>query len=108
MIDFELLRDRGVLVVSPDGPLKVTDFEQLLRDLHEVVPRLGKLRSALLMSHLKFVGDHHRQIERIAAVTDSGFLKIMPRIADHFVQAKVKHFDFEQKDQALAWLETGR
>jgi hypothetical protein len=24
------------------------------------------------VSHLKFVGDHHRQIERIAAVTNSG------------------------------------
>ena len=24
----------------------------------------------------------------------------MPRIADHFVQAKIKHFDFEKKDQA--------
>jgi hypothetical protein len=30
-----------------------------------------------LVSHLKFVADHHRQIERIAAVTDSGFLKIV-------------------------------
>jgi SpoIIAA-like len=58
--------------------------------------------------HLKFVRDHHQKIERIAAVTNSGFLKIMPRIADHFVQAKVRHFSFEEKDQALAWLETGR
>ena len=47
------------------------------------------------MSHLKFVANHHRQIERIAAVTDGGFLTIVPRIADHFVQAKIKHFDFE-------------
>lgn len=60
-----------------------------------------------LVSHLKFVADHHRRIERIAAVTDSGFLKIVPRIASHFVQAKIRHFDFEEKDRALAWLETG-
>jgi SpoIIAA-like len=46
-------------------------------------------------------------IKRIAAVTDSGFLKIVPRIASHFVQAKIEHFDFEEKDRALAWLETG-
>jgi signal transduction histidine kinase len=45
--------------------------------------------------------------ERIAAVTDGGLLKIMPRIAEHFVQAKIKHFDFEKKDQALVWLEAG-
>ena len=56
-----------------------------------------------LVSHLKFVADHHRKIERIAAVSD-----IMPRIADHFVQAEIKHFDLAQKDQALAWLESGQ
>ena len=61
-----------------------------------------------LVSHLKFVADHHRQIERIAAVTDSAFLKIVPRIASHFVQASIRHFDFNEKDRALAWLETGQ
>jgi hypothetical protein len=60
------------------------------------------------VSHLKFIADHHRQIERIAAVTESGFLKIMPRIANLFVQAKVRHFDLEKRDRALAWLETGQ
>jgi hypothetical protein len=58
-----------------------------------------------LVSHLKFVTDHHRLIKRIAAVTDSGFLKIMPNIANHFVQAKIRHFNFNGRDQALAWLE---
>jgi hypothetical protein len=60
------------------------------------------------LSHLKFVAYHHQKIERIAAVTDSGLLKIMPRIAEQFVQAKIKHFDFKEKDQALVWLETGQ
>ena len=31
----------------------------------------------------------------------------MPRIVDHFVQAEIKHFDLEEKEQAFAWLETG-
>ena len=61
-----------------------------------------------LVSHLKFVADHHRQIKRIAAVTDSGFLKIVPRIATHFVQADIRHFDFHDKERALVWLETGQ
>jgi hypothetical protein len=60
-----------------------------------------------LASHLRFVADHHRQIERIAAVTDSGFLKIAPRIAGHFLQPSIRHFDFSEKERALAWLETG-
>jgi len=57
-----------------------------------------------LLSHLKFIADHHRQIDRMAVVSDSGLLKIMPRIAE----LKVRHFGFEEKDRALAWLETGR
>ncbi len=34
-----------------------------------------------LVSHLRFVKIHHRKIARIAAVTDSELLKIMPHIA---------------------------
>jgi len=122
MIHFELLRDRNILVITPDGPLEKADFEQLAKEVDPFIASKGKLAGVMLyaksfpgwdsfgafVSHLKFVADHHRQIERIAAVTDSGFLKIMPRIAEHFVQAEIKHFDLAEKDQALAWLETGR
>ena len=122
MIHFELLRDRNILVITPDGRLEKADFEQLAKEVDPFIASKGKLAGVMLyaksfpgwdsfgafVSHLKFVADHHRQIERIAAVTDSGFLKIVPRIAEHFVQAEIKHFDLAEKDQALAWLETGR
>ena len=57
---------------------------------------------------MRFVGEHQRKIERVAAVTNSEFLTIMPGIASHFVHAEVKHFGFDEKERALAWLETGR
>jgi hypothetical protein len=121
MIHFELLRDRNILIVIPDGPLEKEDFERLAKEVDPFPESKGKLAGlmicaksfpgwesfAALASHLKFVADHHRRIERIAAVTDSEFLKIVPRIASHFVQAKIEHFDFEENDRALAWLETG-
>ena len=101
MIKFELLRDRRILLITPDGPLERADFEQLAEEIDPFIAANGKLAGVMihaksfpgwesfgaLVSHLKFVADHHRQIERIAAVTDSGFLKIVPRIARHFVQA---------------------
>ena len=122
MIRFELLRDRRILLITPDGPLQRAQFEQLAKGIDPFIAANGKLVGVMihaksfpgwesfgaLVSHLKFVADHHRQIERIAAVTDSGFLKIMPRIASHFVQASIRHFDFSEKDRALAWLETGQ
>jgi SpoIIAA-like len=62
---------------------------------------------AALVSHLKFVRDHHRQVARVAAVTDSEFLRIMPHIAKHFVSAQVRQFSSDEKTEALAWLEAG-
>ena len=58
-----------------------------------------------LVEHLRFVRDHHRNIERVAAVTDSGFLKVMPRIAEHFAHPEIKVFDSAEKARALDWLE---
>ena len=122
MIQFELLRDRSILLITPSGPLEKGDFEQLAKEIDPFIASKGKLVGLMIhtesfpgwesfgafVSHLKFVGDHHRQIERIAAGTNSGFLKIMPRIASHFVYAKIKRFDFCEKDRALQWLETGQ
>lgn len=122
MMRFELLRDRRILLITPDGPLESADFEQLAKEIDPFIAANGRLVGVMiraqsfpgwesfgaLVSHLKFVADHHREIERIAAVTDSAFLKIVPRIASHFVKADIKHFDFHEKDRALAWLETGQ
>jgi len=122
MIHFELLRERNILLITPDGPLEKTDFERLTKEVDPFIASNGMLAGVMIytksfpgwesfgafVSHLKFVADHHRKIKRIAAVTDSEFLKIVPRIADHFVQAEIKHFDFDEKEKALAWLEAGR
>ena len=61
---------------------------------------------AALVTHLKFVKDHQRYFAKVAAVTDSGFLSILPHIADHFVRAEVRHFGFADKQNALTWLST--
>jgi hypothetical protein len=122
MIHFELLRDRGILVITPDVPLEKADFERLAREVDPVIASKGKLAGVMVCAgsfpgwrsfdafaaHLKFIADHHRQIERLAVVTDSIFLKVMPRVAELFVHPKVRDFGFEEKDRALAWLETGR
>jgi hypothetical protein len=116
------LRDRSILIVSPSGPLEKADFEHLAKEVGPLIASKGKLVGLMiytetfpgwesfgaLVSHLKFVADHHQRIERIAAVTDSGILKVMPRIADHFVQAQVRCFEFGEKARALAWLEAGK
>ncbi len=122
MIHFELLRDRGILIVTPQGPLEKTDFELIAQEVDPFIAEKGMLTGVMiyaksfpgwknfegLLSHLKFVGEHQQHIGRVAAVTDSEFLTIMPSIAAHFARAEVKHFAFDEKERAFAWLETGR
>jgi SpoIIAA-like len=118
MIKSELLKDKGVLIVSPAGPLARSDFEHLAKEIDPYIEKNGRLHGlmvyaesfpgwadfAALLSHLKFVKDRQSKIEKVAAVSDSGFLKIMASIAGHFVKAEVKHFDYDDKHKALEWL----
>jgi peroxiredoxin len=55
-----------------------------------------------MVSHFKFVKNHHQHIAKVAAVTDSGFLTIMPSIISHFNHAEVRHF----KESALTWVQS--
>ncbi|MEH2513117.1 hypothetical protein V1291_004471 [Nitrobacteraceae bacterium AZCC 1564] len=121
MINFELLRDQGILILSPAGPLEKADFEELAREIDPFIAANGKLNGLMivakafpgwdsfgaLVSHLKFVRNHHQKVARVAAVTDSEVLKIMPRIAQHFVAAEIRQFPFDQTTEALSWLEAG-
>ena len=58
-----------------------------------------------MLSHLRFVRDHHRQIRRIAVVSDSKILAVAPKIASHFVSAEVRSFDAGDRAAARAWIE---
>ncbi|MES2182853.1 MAG: STAS/SEC14 domain-containing protein [Pseudomonadota bacterium] len=118
MLNYELNRVEGILTVEPIGPLRSTDFEQLVQEVDPYINEMGKLNGLLLytksfpgwdnfaalLSHIKFVKNHHQKIKKIAAVTESNFLSIMPQVAKHFVQAEIRHFDYEDKTAALNWL----
>jgi SpoIIAA-like len=122
MLHFEWLRDRSILRVTPEGPLEQADFEQFAKALAPIIASKGRIAGLLLnaesfpgwrdfgafFSHLKFVSAHHRQIERIAVVSGSRLLKVLPRIGALFVHPTIRHFGLDEKDQALAWLETDR
>ena len=95
MLDFELLRDKGILIVTPDGPLEKAGFERVAKEVDPYLAKDGMLRGmilyaqafpgwdsfAALSAHFKFMRDHQRKIERLAVVTDSDLLKKMPHIA---------------------------
>ena len=121
MIDAKLLRDEGILVVTPSGRLESADFDRLRALVDPYIEDNGVLTGLLIhaesfpgwdnfsgmLSHLHFVSNYQREISRVAAVTDSGFLSILPSVASHFITAKVRHFDFQDRELAMNWLQTG-
>lgn len=121
MINAQLLRNKGLLIVSPSGKLQKADFEQLRRLVDPYLEKHGKLNGLLidaksfpgwedfsgLLSHLRFIRSYEKKIERVAAVTDNGFLAILPAVAGHFTAAEVRHFDYQDRDMALNWLQVG-
>ena len=122
MLKFELNRTEGILILEPIGPLQSTDFEKLAREVDPYIIEKGTLNGLMIyaksfpgwdsfaafLSHIKFVKNHHQKIKKIAAVTGSGFLSIMPQVANHFIQAEVRHFDYDDKDTALHWLKADK
>lgn len=57
-----------------------------------------------LVSHLKFVRDHHKLLRRVAIVTDSRLGDFAERLASHFVSAQIKHFPFDDVESAKNWI----
>lgn len=118
MIDYQLRPNEGILVVLPDGPLQKSDFDELAMVVDPYIEGQGRLNGLLIQvesfpgwqdfaamqSHFTFVKAHHRKIKRVAAVADGAVLSLMPAVADHFVAAEVKHFEFNQEAQAMKWL----
>lgn len=121
MIYYDLLSDRGILVISPQGALEKADFEMLAAVVDPYIAEKGKLNGvmieaesfpgwddfAALVSHVEFVEGHHEKIAKLAVVSDSTVLSILPHVASHFVSAEVRHFPYIAKDEALHWLATG-
>jgi tRNA U38,U39,U40 pseudouridine synthase TruA len=118
MLNYELNRAQGILTIEPAGPLESRDFERLVQEVDPYIAEKGDLDGLMIyaksfpgwdsfaafLSHMKFVRNHHQKIRKIAAVTDSSFLSIMPQVANHFIQAEVRHFGYADKDAALNWL----
>ena len=120
MLGLELLRDKGIVVLKPEGALQADDFRRLARMVDPYIAEAGGLRGILidaphfpgwdgfaaLLEHLRFVRDHHRKVGRVAAVTDSSFLKVLPRVAEHFAHPEIRVFGGAERAAALIWLES--
>ena len=119
MITFQILKDEGIVIIEPSSPLEHSDFEKLTKEIDHYIEEKGGVKGIIIHTksfpgwenfaaftdHMKFVKEHHHKVKRVAAVTDSKFLSIMPNIAKHFVAAEIKHFDYKDIGAAKQWIQ---
>ena len=118
MITYELDKEKKLLIIHPEGPLSEQDFKAVAGAIEPFIERSGSLAGLIiqaeafpgwhdfagLVGHFKFVKGHHKQIQKVAAVTDDKFVAILPKVAGHFVSAEIKHFPNRDFEAAKAWV----
>lgn len=110
------LENRGVLVLEPNDELHIEDFDHMASlvdpwieegDLAGIVIHAedfpGWEDLAGMLTHLKFVREHHKKIPRVALAIDGVMAKAGPALAKHFVQAEIRHFAYDQLHAAIEW-----
>jgi stage II sporulation SpoAA-like protein len=121
MIDYDLDTAHSVLVVTPTSALDKADFAELANAVDPQIEAHGDLAGLIInapkfpgwdsfgtmVSHFRFVKEHHKHIKKVAVVTDSHLGDVAEHLTSHFVSAEIKHFPAQQLDHAREWIING-
>ncbi|MCB1734327.1 MAG: STAS/SEC14 domain-containing protein [Gammaproteobacteria bacterium] len=107
-----------VAVLEPEGALSERDFELAAAAIDPLIEKYGALAGivihaesfpgwasfAALISHLRFVRDHHQKVTRLALVTDSVIAGFAETLGGHFLKAEIRAFAYPDFDRARNWV----
>ena len=108
--------------MQPKSPLEQDDFVKLAKAVDPYIEATGGLAGLIIeapafpgwdsfgtmVTHFRFVRDHHKRVKRIAVVTDSSMGDVAERLASHFVSAEIRHFPAGQIEAARQWISSQR
>lgn len=120
MLDITIDKSREVVVLEPKETLTKEDFILASNRIDKYIQEVGSIKGLIikskdfpywdsfgaLVSHLKFVHNHHEKIEKLAFVTDSSLVEFIEPIVKHFVHPEVREFDYDEADEAINWLKS--
>ena len=118
MIEHTLDAAHSILHLRPKSSLTKEDFAGLAKTVDPHIEKTGGLAGIIvelqkfpgwdsigaLVTHLRFVREHHRKVSKIAIVTDSALGNVGEKLASHFVAAEIKHFPAGQAEAARRWI----
>lgn len=121
MIEYDLDTENSILHVRPTAPLEQDDFVKVAKAVDPYIEATGGLAGVIvdapsfpgwqnlggMVSHFRFVRDHHKLVKKVAVVTDSHLGEVAERLASHFVSAEIKQFPAGQTEAAKQWILSG-
>ena len=121
MIDHSFDATQSILHLRPKGELTKEDFAQIAATVDPQIETKGALAGIIIelsafpgwdslgamAAHLRFVREHHKQVKKVAVVTDAKLGAVAEKLASHFVAATIKHFPAGQADAARQWIAGG-
>jgi hypothetical protein len=119
-VNLECILDEkhAILTVDIKDSLSAEDFKILSKIVDPWIEKNGKLEGIIihvrefpywenvsgLLSHISFVKNHHRDVKKVAVLVNDVMTKIIPKLANHFVKAELRHFDYDQVPKAKEWI----
>ncbi len=118
MLTVSLNEQEGIAILEPQGTISEKDFISAAQIIDKHIEKSGDLNGIVvhvksfphwesfsaLISHLKFIKDHHKHVSHVAFVTDSPIASFAEHVGNHFVKAEIKHFSFDELQSAVAWI----
>jgi hypothetical protein len=116
-VSHRLIADSGVLVIEVKAPLRAQDFDALALTADTWIEAHGRLRGLVihtrefpgwenlgsLLRYVRFVRDHQRKVERVALAAETKLATLASLVGEHFVDAEVKSFGYDEVEAAIAW-----
>ena len=118
MLSVKIDEDNLIAILEPEGPLSASDFLSAAKAVDPLIEKSGNLNGLIihtkyfpgwdsfsgLVSHLRFVKNHHKMVSRVALVTDSVIANFAEVIVSHFVKAEIQVFPYEEYEKAVKWI----
>ena len=118
MLEFTLDAENSILFIRPRSSLSESDFAQLAKTVDPHIAAGGALGGIVIdapefpgwesfgamAAHFRFVRDHHKNIRRVALVTDSALGTVAESLASVFASAEIKRFRSGDLEAAKEWV----
>ena len=118
MLIVKLDHEHRIALIEPTGALDEKDFQAASSQIDPLIESAGLLNGLIihtrsfpgwdsfsaLVSHIKFVKNHHQKVKRVALVTDSVIGSLFESLASHFVDAQLRLFTYDELEQAKQWI----